>query len=55
LVFDLETLQMLDIVDLPQGVDTGGFLATGNSLWFQKAPSEEVEEDFVRIYEYKLD
>jgi hypothetical protein len=55
LVFDLETLQMLDIVDLPQGVDTGGFLATGNSLWFQKATSEEVEEDFVRIYEYKLD
>ncbi|WP_100630196.1 hypothetical protein [Algoriphagus formosus] len=55
LVFDLETLQLLDRVDLPQGVNLGGFLAAGNSLWFQKAPSEEVEEDFVRIYEYKLD
>lgn len=55
LVFDLETLQLLDRIDLPQGVDTGGFLAAGNVLWFQKSASEEVEEDFVRIFKYKFD
>ncbi|NVK48459.1 MAG: hypothetical protein HWE09_01735, partial [Cyclobacteriaceae bacterium] len=54
LIFDLKTLQMLGNVNLPEGVESGGFLAAGNALWFQKEPSEEVEEDFVRIYKYEL-
>ncbi|NVJ84853.1 MAG: hypothetical protein HWE15_01010 [Algoriphagus sp.] len=54
LIFDLKTLQILGNVALPEGVETGGFLAAGNALWFQKEPSEEVEEDFVRIYKYEL-
>ncbi|TFV94701.1 hypothetical protein E4S40_11880 [Algoriphagus kandeliae] len=54
LIFDLKTLKQLGDITFPSGVETGGFLAAGDFLWFQKAPSEEIEEDFVRIYKFKL-
>lgn len=55
LIFDPETQKFLANLPFPLGVDEGGLSAGGNFLWFQKAPSEEEEEDFVRFYKYKLE
>lgn len=55
LVFDPKSNQILANLPFPEGVNEGGLSAGGNFLWFQKAPSEEEEEDFVRFYKYKLE
>ncbi|WP_297335913.1 hypothetical protein [Algoriphagus sp.] len=55
LIFDPKTSKFLANLPFPEGVNDGGLSAGGDFLWFQKAPSEEVEEDFVRFYAYKLD
>lgn len=54
LIFDRKTLQEVGRLALPEEVEKGGFLAAGDFLWFQKAFSEEKEEDFIRIYKFKL-
>lgn len=54
LVFDLESLAFLGNVKLPEGADLESFASGGDYLWMQKNPSEEVEEDFLRIYKVDL-
>lgn len=55
LIFDPKTKKFLANLPFPKGMNEGGLSAGGNFLWFQKAPSEEMEEDFVRFYKYKLE
>ncbi|PZX51856.1 hypothetical protein LV84_03614 [Algoriphagus ratkowskyi] len=54
LVFDLENLAYLGNLSLPKNADLESFASGGGYLWMQKNPSEEVEEDFLRIYKVKL-
>lgn len=54
LVFDLESLAYLGNFTLPQGADLESFASGGDYLWMQKNPSEEVEEDFLRVYKVGL-
>lgn len=54
LVFDLKSLAFLGNLSLPKEADLESFASGGDYLWMQKNPSEEVEEDFLRIYKVKL-
>lgn len=54
LVFDQQTLAYLGTCKLPLGVDTEGFSSSDQLHWFQKKSSEVEEEDFIRLYAYKL-
>jgi hypothetical protein len=54
LVFDLESLAFLGNLPLPKNADLESFASGGGYLWMQKNKSDEVEEDFLRIYKVKL-
>ncbi len=54
LVFDLASLTFLGNLSLPENADLESFASGGGYLWLQKNPSDEVEEDFLRIYKVKL-
>lgn len=54
LIFDLKTLQYLGRLAMPEMAPSPAFASSGNFLWMEKPASEEVEEDFVRIYKVKL-
>lgn len=54
LVFDLESLALLGDLQLPENADLESFASGGGYLWMQKNRSDEVEEDFLRIYKVKL-
>jgi hypothetical protein len=54
LVFDLKNLAFLGNLSLPENADLESFASGGGYLWLQKNPSDEVEEDFLRIYKVKL-
>ena len=54
LVLDQKNLKILGNLDFPPGVSISGFASGGGFLWMEKAPNEEEEEDFLRIYKIKL-
>ncbi|WP_425636072.1 hypothetical protein ACPUEN_11795 [Algoriphagus yeomjeoni] len=54
MVFDEKTFSFLGTLDFPTGVNQAGFMASNESLYFQRTPDPEVEEDFLRIYKMKL-
>ncbi|MHA7130990.1 hypothetical protein [Algoriphagus namhaensis] len=54
LIFDLETLAYLGRLAMPEKAPSPAFASSGDFLWMEKPASEEVEEDFVRIYQVKV-
>jgi hypothetical protein len=54
LILDQKTLEVIGNLDFPGGVNFSGFASGGGFLWMEKAPNEEEEEDFLRIYKVKL-
>jgi len=54
LIFDQKTLKLEAEIPFPKGVNRAGFTSGGGYLWMEKAPNEEEEEDFLRIYKFKL-
>lgn len=54
LILDQKTLAVIGNLDFPEGVNVSGFASGGGFLWMEKAPNEEEEEDFLRIYKVKL-
>lgn len=54
LIYDIQTLEYLGKINFPEPTQTGGFTADEQYLYFQKKPNPEVEEDFLRVYKYKL-
>ncbi|MCH6236235.1 hypothetical protein [Cognataquiflexum rubidum] len=54
LILDQKTLEVIGNLDFPRGVNISGFASGGGFLWMEKAPNEEEEEDFLRIYKVKL-
>lgn len=54
LILDIQTLKPIGNIQLPIGVSQSGFASGGGYLWMEKAPNEEEEEDFLRIYKMKL-
>ncbi|WP_339877071.1 hypothetical protein [uncultured Algoriphagus sp.] len=54
MVFDEKDNSYLGTVDFPVGVNKDGFMADKESLYFQRTPNPEVEEDFLRVYKMKL-
>jgi hypothetical protein len=54
LILDQKTLDVIGNLGFPKGVNVVGFASGGGFLWMEKAPNEEEEEDFLRIYKVKL-
>lgn len=54
MVFDEKSFSYLGTLDFPIGTDVGGFMAGKQSLYFQRIPNPDVEEDFLRVYKMKL-
>lgn len=54
MVFDEKDYSYLGTLDFPAGVNKDGFMADKESLYFQRTPDPEVEEDFLRVYKMKL-
>lgn len=54
LILDQNTLEVIGNLDFPDKVNKSGFASAGGFLWMEKAPNEEEEEDFLRIYKVKL-
>lgn len=54
LILDQKTLEVIGNLDFPIGINVSGFASGGGFLWMEKAPNEEEEEDFLRIYKVKL-
>lgn len=54
LVYKEASLELLGRLNYPKKANTGGFLADGEFIYFQKKPDPDVEEDFLRVYKYKL-
>ncbi|MCH7412939.1 hypothetical protein MM213_05565 [Belliella sp. R4-6] len=54
LVLDIQTLETKGNVQFPEGVNNSGFGSGGGYLWMQRSANEEEEEDFLRIYKFKL-
>lgn len=53
-ILDASSLEVIAEVPYPDNVNTEGFLVANGSIWFEKPASEEVEEDFLRIYQFQL-
>ncbi|MCS4435093.1 hypothetical protein [Aquiflexum gelatinilyticum] len=54
LILDQKTLEVIGNLDFPRGVNLSGFASGGGFLWMEKAPNEEEEEDYLRIYKVQL-
>ncbi|MDN3203082.1 hypothetical protein [Algoriphagus sediminis] len=54
LVFDQNSLEYLGEIKMNDKLPSVTFASDGDFLWMQKAASEEVEEDFRRIYKVKI-
>ncbi|SFT99126.1 hypothetical protein SAMN04489724_3225 [Algoriphagus locisalis] len=54
MVFDEKDYSYLGTLDFPAGINKEGFMADKESLYFQRTPDPEVEEDFLRVYKMKL-
>ncbi|MDO9554049.1 hypothetical protein [Rhodonellum sp.] len=54
LILDQNTLNIIGNLDFPDKVNKSGFASAGGFLWMEKAPNDELEEDFLRIYKVKL-
>ncbi len=54
LILDLENLQIVGNIPFPEGINKSGFASGGGFLWMEKAPNEEEEEDFLRVYKVKV-
>ncbi|PZX50198.1 hypothetical protein [Algoriphagus chordae] len=54
LVFDLKSMALLGNLPLPSNANLESFASGGGYLWMQKNRSDEVEEDFLRVYKVKL-
>ncbi|SHO63463.1 hypothetical protein [Algoriphagus zhangzhouensis] len=54
IVFDETSLEFLGRLSYPEKANTGGLLADDKFIYFQKKPDPDVEEDFLRVYKYKL-
>lgn len=54
LIYDEASLEFLGQLEYPKNTNTGGFLADGEFIYFQKAADPDVEEDFLRVYKMKL-
>lgn len=54
LIFDLSTLTYLGRLEMPEKAPSPSFASAGDFLWMEKPASEEVEEDFVRLYKVKI-
>lgn len=53
-VYDETTLEFLGRLSYPEIANTGGLLANDEFIYFQKKPDPDMEEDFLRVYKYKL-
>ncbi|MDX5479904.1 MAG: hypothetical protein LPJ98_15775, partial [Cyclobacteriaceae bacterium] len=54
LILDQNTFEVIGNLAFPDKVRRVGFASGGGFLWMEKAPNEEEEEDFLRIYKVKL-
>lgn len=54
LIITKEGEELMDI-PLPSGVDGDGLIIRNDELWVQNNPDEEVEEDFVKVFQLTLD
>lgn len=54
LVFDKTSLEFLGNLGLPEQAASENFASDGDFLWMPKSSSEEVEEDFLRIYKIRI-
>ncbi|GAB2611682.1 hypothetical protein [Belliella aquatica] len=54
LILDQNTLEVIGNLEYPNKVNKSGFASGGGYLWMEKAPNDEEEEDFLRIYKVKL-
>ncbi|WP_192346480.1 hypothetical protein [Algoriphagus sp. Y33] len=54
LIYDENSLELLAQLDYPKNTNNGGHLADREFIYFQKAPAQDVEEDFLRVYKMKL-
>lgn len=54
LIYDESSLEFLGRFSYPDITDAVSFLADDKFIYFQKKPDPDVEEDFLRIYKYKL-
>jgi len=54
LIYDEESLEYLGLIEMDEKTPSVSFASDGDFLWMQKPASEEVEEDFRRIYKVKI-
>ena len=54
LILNQNTLDVIGNLEFPNKINKSGFASGGGFLWMEKAPNEEEEEDFLRIYKVKL-
>ena len=54
LIYDEQTLELEQNLMFPDGINKDGFVAANGYLWMEKVKSEDIEEDFLRIYKMKL-
>ncbi|MCH7399718.1 hypothetical protein MM236_17105 [Belliella sp. DSM 107340] len=54
LILDQNTFEVVGNLEFPKNFNKSGFASGGGFLWMEKAPNEEAEEDFLRIYKVKL-
>ena len=54
LIFNKNNLQFLGRIDMNEKLPSASFASDGEFLWMQKPASEEIEEDFIRIYKVRI-
>lgn len=54
LILEKSTLLPITHISLPHNVNRRGFALDGDNFFFQKAGNPDLEEDFIRLYRYKL-
>jgi len=54
LIYDEKTLEYLGELIFRENINKDGFASDGEFIWMEKIKSNEVEEDFLRVYKMKL-
>lgn len=54
LIYDEQTLELLGELIFPENINKDGFASDGEFIYMEKTKSEEMEEDFLRVYKMKL-